>query len=272
MTDKIRQWLPAALLGGLLSFAYFPTIVWMVDRWGAKDSYFGHGFLIPFVSLYLAWHKRGELSRIQMRPSFWGLGLLVVGLFIHLVSAILKVYFTSAFSILLSVAGLVLYLGGKKLLRALAFPILFLLFMVPFPLVVIGTTTVRLKLFAALCATKVLHLIGFLAVQKGSTIYLKNATLQVDDPCSGLRSLLSLVTLGVLFAYFKKTTFPKKTLFFFSSIPIAVLANVVRIVLLALIADIYGVEIALKFFHDVSGYLLFAVALAGLSFIGRILQ
>ena len=158
------------------------------------------------------------------------------------------------------------------MLRAVAFPIFFLFFMVPFPLVAIGTATVRLKLFAALWATHVLHAIGLPAVQKGSTIYMANATVQVDDPCSGLRSLLSLLTLGVLFAYLKQASFARRSVFFLSSIPIAMVANIVRIVLLAWIADIYGIEIALKFFHDVSGFVVFGIALGGLTAVGRILR
>jgi len=267
----VKKEIPLILMGFFLTFAYFPTIVWMVDRWGAADSYFGHGFLIPFVSGYLVWRKRKELASILPSPSRWGLPLLVAGLLIHLVSAVIKVYFTSAFSILLSVSGLVLYLWGRKMLRAVAFPIFFLFFMVPFPLVVIGTATVRLKLFAAMCATQALHAMGFPALQKGHIIYMKNAVVAVDDPCSGLRSLLSLLTLGVLFAYLKRTSFPRRVLFFLSSIPIAMIANIIRIILLAVIADIYGVEIALKFFHDVSGFLVFALALGGLSVVGRML-
>ena len=256
----------------LLAFAYFPTIVWMVDRWVAPDSYYGHGFLIPLISLVLVWQRRKELSAMKPRPSQWGLVFLIAGLLIHLVSAMIKVYFTSAFSIILTVSGLVLYLWGKKRLRAVAFPVFFLLFMVPFPLVVIGTTTVRLKLFAAMCATHVLRLFGLPSLQQGSTIYMAHATVTVDDPCSGLRSLLSLLTLGVLFAYLKQTSLPKRTLFFLSSIPIALLANIVRIVLLAGIADIYGIQIALRFFHDFSGFLVFGLALGGLSAVGRWLR
>ena len=268
----MKKWAPLALMSLLLVFAYFPTILWMIDRWSATDSYFGHWFLIPFVSAYLAWRKRKEIISIQPSPSVWGLFLLIAGLLIHLVSAIIKVYFTSAFSILLSVSGLVLYLWGKKMLKTVAFSIFFLVFMVPFPLVVIGTTTVRLKLFAAMCATHVLHGFGLPAIQKGHMIYMKNAVVAVDDPCSGLRSLLSLLTLGVLFAYLKQASLPRRTLFFLSSIPIAMIANIIRIVLLAGIADIYGIEIALKFFHDFSGFVVFALALGGLSAVGRILR
>ncbi len=255
----------------LLVFAYFPTILWMVDRWTALDSYYGHGFLIPLISLALIWRKRKALALIQSSPSRLGLPLLIAGLLIHLVSAMIKVYFTSAFSIVLTVSGLVLYLWGRKMLRAVAFPVFFLLFMVPFPLVVIGTMTVRLKLFAALCATHILRTIGLPALQQGSTIYMAHATVMVDDPCSGLRSLLSLLTLGVLFAYLKQASFPKRVVFFLSSIPIAMIANIIRIVLLAGIADIYGTEIALRFFHDFSGFVVFGLALAGLSAVGRIL-
>lgn len=268
----MKKFLPLLFMGALLAFAYFPTIVWMVDRWGEGDSYYGHGFLIPFVSLYLVFRKRKEISAIRPSPSHFGIPLLVAGLLIHLGSAIVKVYFTSGFSLLLTLSGLVLALWGKKMLRSVAFPIFFLAFMIPFPLVVIGTSVVRLKLFAAMCATHILHAIGLPALQKGSTIYMANATVVVDDPCSGLRSLLSLLTLGVLFAYLKETSLSRRTIFLLSSIPIALVANIVRIVLLAGIADIYGIDAALRFFHDFSGFVVFGLALGGLSLVGRILQ
>ena len=256
----------------LALFAYFPTGVWMVDRWSAADSYYGHGFLIPFVALYLAFRRRKQLAAIHPSPSAWGLLLLAAGLLIHLGSAMLKIYFTSGFSILLTVSGIVLTFYGRKMLRAVAFPIFFLVFMVPFPLVAVGTTVVRLKLFAALIATHLLNGIGLPAVQKGSTIYMRHATVMVDDPCSGLRSLLSLLTLGVLFAYLKQISLPKRTLFLLSSIPIAIFANIVRIVLLAGIAEIYGIDAAVRFFHDFSGFVVFGLALGGLSIVGRVLE
>ena len=259
-------------MGGLLIFAYVPTIVWMVDRWNAPDSYYGHGFLILPVTLYLLWRKRKEIAAAPISPSRWGLPLLIAGLLIHLASAVIKVYFTSGFSILLTLSGLVLYLWGKKMLRVVAFPLFFLFFMIPFPLVMIGTTVLRLKLFAAMCATHVLHAIGLSAIQKGSTIYMANATVLVDDPCSGLRSLLSLLTLGVLFAYLRQTPLPKRSLFLLSSIPIAMVANIIRIVLLAGIADIYGVDVAFKFFHDFSGFIVFGLALGGLTLVGKVIQ
>ncbi len=269
---SMRKWLPLALMALLLTFAYFPTVIWMVDRWNAKDSYYGHGFLIPFVSLVLVWRKRKALFTMKASPSLGGLLLLCLGLLIHLVSASVKVYFTSGFSMLLSISGLTLYLWGKKVLRAVLFPILFLAFMIPFPLVVVGTATVRLKLFAAMCATHLLHAGGLPAIQKGSTIYMKNAVVLVEDPCSGLRSLLSLLTLGVLFAYLKAAPFSRRLTFFLSSIPIALIANIIRIVLLAGIADIYGTAVALRFFHDFSGFVVFGLALGGLSVVGRILR
>lgn len=256
----------------LLLIAYIPTILWMADRWFAKESYYGHGFLIPIVSLVIAWQKRDVLKKIKPAAAMAGLWIIMACLLVHIICATLKVYFISGFSFVAAIYGLVLFFFGKKMTNALTFPILFLLTMIPLPLVVVGNLTVKMKLFAAQASTFILNHIGFPSIRDGSIIKMPNSYIAVEAPCSGLRSLISLMTLGLLFSYVIKVSLIKKTILFLSSIPIALASNIFRIILLATVNDLYGEKAAMGFFHDFTGFLVFAVAFSGLYGMSRLLE
>lgn len=251
--------------------AYLPTILWMVDRWLAKESYYGHGFLIPIISLYLVWQRREVLKNIKTSNDVLGLWIIAAALLVNIVCASLKIYFISGFSFVFVIYGLVLFFFGKKMVRNLIFPILFLLVMIPLPLVIIGNLTVKLKLLATQLSVFTLNKIGFRCIQDGSFIRMPSSLLEVAAPCSGLRSIIALVTLGLLFAYASKTTYIKKCILFLSSIPIAIATNVMRITVVAMVNDLYGEKIALGFFHDLTGYLVFVVAFIGLLGVSKML-
>lgn len=272
MNNKTKTTIQFASCIILMLIAYIPTLRWMFDRWGAPESYYGHGFLIPFVSLYVVWQRRELLKKTKISGEITGLVIVAVGLFIHILCALLKVYFISGFSLIFVLYGLVLFFFGKEMVRNLMFPIFFLLAMIPLPLVLIGNLTVKLKLFAAQSSTVILNKIGFPSIRDGSIISMPNSFIAIEAPCSGLRSLIALLTLGLLFAFAMKISYAKKALLLLSAIPIAIAANMVRIILLATINDLYGEKVAMGFFHDFSGFLVFAFAFAGLWIVGRILE
>lgn len=272
MNNNSRALIKFAVAFTLLLIAYIPTFQWMTDRWFAPESYYGHGFLIPIISLYIVWQRREVLKKVRMASSGIGLWMVVSGLLIHIVSTSLQVAFISGFSFVLVLCGLILFLLGKEMMRSLVFPVLFLLAMVPLPLVLIGNITVKLKLFAANVSTFVLNKIGFRCILDGSTIRMPSSYMEVAAPCSGLRSLISLLTLGLLFAYAMKISLAKKVMLFLSSVPIALASNVARIVMLGVVNDLYGEKIAMGFFHDFTGFLVFAFAFGGLFGISRILE
>jgi len=137
MNDLIKKYSKEAIAAVLLLLTYFPTILWMWDRWFAKDSYYSHGILIPFVSGYLIWQRKEQLMKVQLKPSAWGMRLIVLGVGIHLLSSLFRVYFTSGFSILITLVGIILNFYGSEVLRLIAFPVAFLFFMVPLPLFII---------------------------------------------------------------------------------------------------------------------------------------
>lgn len=245
----------------LIAVIFLPTFSWMVDRWTAPDSYYSHGFLIPFVSGFIVWKKKHLLREISTEnPSFWAWIFMGSAFVLQIMSAVWRIYFTQALAFLLLIFGALLFFYSPRVVKKLLFPVLFLFFMIPMPLDVIAKLNLELKMFAADCAVSMVRTLGVYCVQDGSHIHFMNASITVGNVCSGLRSLISLLALGAIVAYLARGTGLKKILIFFVSFPTAVIANVARIVLLCLIANRWGVEAATGFFHDFSGLLIFGVA------------
>lgn len=268
-TSNILKFISAFML---MLIAYVPTFIWMVERWFEKESYYGHGFLIPIVSLVILWNRRETIKKTRMTSEITGLWIVAACLLINIICASLKIYFVSGFSFVFALYGLILFFFGKEMVKNLIFPLFFLLAMIPLPLVLIGNLTVKLKLFAAQCATFILNRIGFPCIRDGSIIRMPNSHIAVEAPCSGLRSLISLLTLGLLFAYTAKVSYVKKSVLFLSSMPIALATNILRIIMIATVNDLYGEKIAMGFFHDASGFVVFGLAFVGLLGVSRALE
>lgn len=248
------------ILGIVFILTYFPTLLWMWDRWFVRDSYYSHGILIPLVVGYLIWYKRRDIVSTPIEPSPWGVWLIVLGLCIHILSSFFRVYFSSSFSMMIVLAGIILHFYGKTVFRKVAFPVCFLIFMMPLPLVVVVNISFKLKLFAAHLAALILNAMGLHAVQEGSIIKMSRAYVIVDDVCSGLRSLISLMALGSIFAYWMKGSTFKRILVFLSTIPIAVVTNVFRVIVLSSVSEIWGPRYAIGFLHNATGLLVFGLA------------
>lgn len=252
--------------------AYVPVFLWMWDRWFVRDSYYSHGILVPIVSAYLLWQLRNEIKIIEPVSSPWGIRLTVLGIFIHIISSVLRIYFTSGFSLIIVLAGLILHFFGYKVLRKMLFPLGFLFFMVPLPLVIITNLSFKLKIFAAKIAAILLNQMGLPAFQDGSIIKMRHTYVIVDDVCSGLRSLVSLTALGSVFAYWMKSAMFKRVLLFLSTIPIAIITNVCRILILSMVSEIWGAKYAKGLFHDITGYMVFVLAFIMLYAVGKIIE
>ncbi len=269
----IRKYAAELLVGGLFLLAYFPILLWMFSRWFARDSYYSHGILVPFVAAFLIWQNRDELTKIQRVPDYRGLILIFIGLFVLVVSSTLRIYFSAAFSMPIVLVGLVMLFGGNSLLKALSFPLAFTLFMIPLPEVVITNISFNMKIFAAQIATHVLNNnLRMPAVREGSLIKMRSAYVMVDDVCSGLRSLISLTALGSVFAYWLKGAWWKRLLLFASTIPIAIITNVVRIIFLSAVSEIWGPQYASGFLHDLSGFLVFGLAFLLLFAVSKLIE
>jgi len=271
--NKVIFIIKVAFVIFLLGLIYYPILIWMWQRWFAADSYYEHGPLIPIVSLVLIWLKRRELSGISIQSSKLGIWIIIIGLLLHIVSALTRIYFISAYSLFIVITGIIVYFFGKKFTLTILFPLCFLLFMVPAPVAIIESTTLKMKLMTAQASVFVIQLFGTPVVREGSTVYLSNTSVVVDDPCSGLKSLISLSALGILFAYIVKASYPRKVVLFLLSIPIALLANMIRTTATILIANVYGNKIVTDgLLHTAFGLMVFVIAFAFLFLAGRLLR
>ena len=271
-SDIWQKMMPSLIIWGIFLLAYVPVFVRLWDRWFSRDSYYTHGILVPFVSGYLIWQERKELEKLPYVPSPWGMALFLLGIAIYLFSSLFRINFSAGFSMLIIFLGLVLHLYGKKVVSKIIFPIFFLVFMIPLPSESIVTISFKMKLFAADIAAKILNQIGLLCIREGSIIKMQNTYVVVDDVCSGLRSLISLTALGSIFAYWLKGPLYKRIFLFLFTIPIAVVTNVCRVILLSCISEIWGSQYATGFTHDALGFLVFILAFMMLYFLSKLIE
>ena len=250
------------ILGALLTYTFYPTFAWMVDRWTVRDSYFAHGFLIPLVSLYWIFKKRNKLILIEKKTEPVGLMILLAASAIQIFSSIFRIYFISAFSFVFILLSTVYFLCGKKTIKEIWFPIAFLFLMIPLPLLFISEVTLKMKFFVSEISTHLINSIGIKAVRQGSYILTPNAVCLVGDPCSGLRSFLAFLCLGLVFAYSDRLQTWKKVILVATGLPLAIVSNVIRVFGMTLIGEIYGMDLAKnKMVHDGAGILVFVIAL-----------
>jgi len=244
----------------VLLILYLPVLIPLVHDWIDLPD-FSHGFLVPLVSIYLVWGKREKLAA-PPRPDNWGFALLLFGLALLFFGKVAAEFFTQRFSLLFVIAGIVLFLLGRDHLRTIAFPLLILVFMIPLPSILLEKITAPMQLIASTCAANSLDLLGIPVLREGNIIHLSNTSLEVAEACSGIRSMITLFALGVLFAYFAKEILWQRILLVLASLPITILVNAFRVSLTGVLAHSFGPAAATGFFHEFSGYVTFTLAAA----------
>ena len=263
-------WFPYAVITILLAVIYYRVAIKLVYDWYTIPDY-SHGFLVPFFALFLLWDKRKILRNTPIRQSWRGIAL--VGFAI--VVLILGVYgvdlFTARISFVFLLGGLIWTLFGSLMLRELRFPLLVLVLAIPFPTIIFNQVTFPLQLFASRIASDILPLLGVPVLLEGNVIQLPIMKLEVAEACSGIRSLMSLFTLAVFYGYFLERTTRRRWLLAIAAIPIAVTANVFRIVGTGLCVQYWDPDKALGFFHEFSGWVMFVISLGCLYLVHRLM-
>jgi exosortase A len=260
-----------AVIAALILVVYrdvFPTL-WRT--WRENENY-SHGYLVPPVVAFLFWIERRRFAHAIGTGSAWGIALIVAALLGHIASIRAGVFMTQGYSLVLLLFGLSLFFFGRAATRAIWFPLGYLVFALPMPPLIVSVLSFQLKVFAAKAGSAIAALAGIPLVRSGMTIHMASGSLRIADPCSGLRSLIALVALGALFAYFTRASLWKRLVLFVSAVPLAVVANIVRIALLCAVANVSGIDAALGFFHKFSGILLFLIAFGGLALERKLLR
>jgi exosortase len=250
-------WAAAAVLLGVLAY---PVVRWLVTQW-LTNEYYSHGFLVPLVSGYFGWRALRR-SAHATAPSNGALALLGAGMGLYLLGAWLAARYLSALALIPMIGGVVGYLRGPEALKRSAFPLAYLLFAVPLPFV--DGLAVWLGTLTADWATVLVRLLGVSAVNEGGRVTLPSCSLVVGAPCSGVRSLVALLALAAVWAYVVRGNRPARAALLAAAAPLAALTNLLRITSLLWIAERWGVDAALTYYHNFSGPVFFALALAGL--------
>lgn len=246
---------------------------WMIARWGDRESFgadYSHGYLIPFVSLAIIWYKRSEYSAAPKNVCKAGLAIIVMALAMHWLGAKMQQTRISLISLILLLWGIPLYFFGWQVAKLLIFPCSYLIFCVP--LNFLDALAGPLQHLASAMGESALTGLGIECKRVGTQLMSPYFQLNVEAPCSGLRSLLAMTALTAVYAYVTQRTFVRKWILFFCSIPIAVLGNVGRIISIALVSITAGQEMGTGLHHDWSGYVLFSIAIGLMVGVGSLLQ
>ena len=260
---------PIAWFTALVIACYFPILRHLAAQWN-DDPDMGHGFFVPVVVALIVWQRREELARTEIRPNWWGLVVVIFGAAQMLLGTLGVELFTSRSAVVVTIIGAVWFLGGTALLKKLAFPLALLFLMIPIPAVVYNQLTFRLQLLASRMADSALELFSIPVLREGNVLKLQNMDLQIVEACSGIRSLLTLTFLSLVYGYFFEKRLWVRVALFLSTIPIAIVSNATRVTATGTLSE-FKPELAEGFFHESTGWILFMISLGLLIVFHRIL-
>lgn len=248
------------LLVGVLGFLYWPVLKLLVWQWYYDPDY-GHGFLVPLLSAFLIWQRREKLRAIKRRPSPWGMVVVLGSLGVLFLGSLGAEITLARLSMLGTICGLIVYFAGGAILRAISFPMAFLLFSIPIPMVIYNEIVFPLQFIASRFATKILETLNlFPIMREGNVLVLPGMHLEVVEACSGIRSLMSLLALAAGYGYLVERSIWVRWFLIIAMVPLAIISNGTRVMITALMANYIGPRAAEGFMHEFSGWVIFVVA------------
>ncbi len=282
-------------IGFAIAFAYATVLAKLFHDWWYDENY-SHGLLIPLIIGYILWTQREKLARMPANSSvLWGGAAILLALLALWAGVAGAELYTQRLSLILLLSGITVYFWGLKLLQMMLVPLALLFLAMPIPAIIFNKIAFPLQLFASRCAVWSMSMLGIPVLRQGNIIELKplnsidTKKLEVVEACSGIRSLMTLLTLAVVFAYFTQTPddsekprtplgwlrsywFWRPVIIVSSAVPIAILTNAFRVSGTGVLAHYYGTAIADGFFHSFSGWAIYIVAFVLLFGIGMILD
>jgi exosortase len=241
----------------------------LIVQW-ATDEDMGYGFFVPVVAGFIAWQRRHQLMAIPRETNKTGLVLVVFAALQSIAATLGAELFTARMAFVIALFGVVLYLGGKAWVKALLFPLVLLLFMVPIPQILYARLTMSLQMLASELGETLIGWMGIPVFRTGNILELPSQSLDVVDACSGIRSLMSLTFLSLIYAYFSDKRIWMRWVLLIATIPIAILANGARVAITGLMSQI-NTDLAKGAYHEMEGYIVFIVALGALVVLHRLI-
>jgi exosortase len=248
------------VLSGITLWLYWSILTHLVGQWWQNPN-FSHGFFVPLFSALVIWQERNKLDQLPFRPSWSGLAIAALGMCTLIVGQLGAELFLSRSSLLILLAGVIILFCGWMYFRALLFPWAFLFLMIPIPAIVFNQITFPLQLLASRVSGVILPLLGVPVLREGNVINLPAMALEVAEACSGIRSLMSLVALAIIYGYLMEKRLWVRWTLALASVPIAVVANSVRIIGTGLLVQYWDPEKAEGYFHASWGWIIFVISL-----------
>lgn len=262
-TPPVRlPWWQIGWFAALVVICYAPILRELIHVWATNDD-MGHGFFVPVVAGFIAWRRRAELLAVPAQSNPWGLAILAWGCLQAIGATLAAELFTQRLAVVITLAGVIFYLGGRRWLRLLGLPVILLLFMIPIPQIIYAQLTLQLQETATMLAEMLLTIIGIPVIRSGNLLELPSQTLNVAEACSGIRSMLSLAFLALVYAYFRDNRRWVQWVLFLCSVPIAIGANAIRVAVTGILSEMNNAW-ASGVYHEVEGYVVFAIALGAL--------
>jgi len=261
MTTKQKAWLSAALIVAGFAALYWKVIGELALAWWTDGNY-SHGFLIPPIAAYFIWERRQKFLAAESRPSALGLVIVFGSLGVLLLGLLGSELFLTRISILGTLTGTLLFLFGWARLRVMAFPLAFLILMIPIPGIIFSQIAFPLQLVASRVGENTLTALSIPVLREGNVLILANTSLEVAEACSGIRSLVSLIALAIVLGYFADPRLWVRTVVGLSAVPVAIVTNGARVAGTGIAAHHFGPAAAEGFFHEFSGWLVFLAAFA----------
>ena len=268
--SRAIPWPELVWFTGLLIVAYFPILQHLVWQW-ANDEDVGHGFFVIPISAFIAWQRRDRIMALERQPAWWGIALILWGVLQSFIGTLGAELFLQRTAFLISLVGILLVFGGTRLIRELAFPLILLVFMIPIPTVIYNQITFPLQLFASRVAEVVLGLLGIPVLRDGNVLELASQKLSVAEACSGIRSLLSMTFLALVYAYFFDKKVWMRWALLLGTVPLAILANAGRVTITGILSE-YNPDLAHGFFHSLEGFVIFGIDFAMLIGLHAVIQ
>lgn len=266
-----RTSIVAAALCAAIGIVYAGVLSSLVRQWAGDDNY-SHGFFVLPLALYFAWERRAALTAATPKPNLLGLLVIIGSLIVWLAGVLGSELFLTRVSLVGVIAGTVWFVWGQRHVRILAFPILFLLLMIPLPSIIFNQLAFPLQLVASQVGENAIAAAGIPVLREGNVLYLPARTLEVAEACSGIRSLVSLVMLAIVLGHFTGLNTGGRILLTLAAVPLAILANATRVAGTGFAAEWIGPAAAENFFHMFSGWLMFVVAFIGLLAVQQVLS
>lgn len=258
---KVPGWIAwTSILSGLVLLLYAPILKQLSVQWWTDPEY-GHGFFIPLLSVYVLWRERPIWLAKQRKPSNLGLPVMGAAVALLLLGSLGAELFISRFSLVVLLAGMILFCTGWEVLRAVSFPLGYLSLMIPIPVIVYNQITFPLQLLASRLATSCLELVQIPVLRDGNILTFSNYSLEVVEACSGIRSLLTLIALAVAYGYLLERRRWVRVLLVVLMVPSAIVSNALRITGAGVMAHHFGPKAAEGFLHEFSSWVIFLTSL-----------